>query len=352
MQQFLTDGAGRFASLENSLPSDSAKKVNKTSRKAKKQNLEQNKGDLSIAQEVIVANGYQPSPTTPVGDPAVRSADFYRNGKGTVQQNDQEINVAGGALDPSQLQPGGIDYDLVPRMIEEFDDQEASIRLYGKRPGAKDDVDLIPPYTKFILQSAQESYNERSQVVETFGDYYVFFFGQRPVIYNFTGTLLNAKNASWLNDWKFMYQNFLRGTKAVENNARIILTYGGRQIEGYILNTSNQSSASSEFGAQFSFQILVIDEKFLYFSNDFGLVVSDGKLSESQSFLELLTEGPLSSADVDRALKQAREVMQKGKNPKETGVTKADQKSAIEQDFTIDTTVGPNGNLQLPTNIA
>ena len=353
MIEFLTDGAGNFTNPVNGLGGDSAKKVKKTSRKAKKQNLEQNRGDLSIAESGIVANGYQAPPTAPIAEPDERAADFYRYGEGALEISDsgETNNVAGGEIDTRALQPGSVNYDLMPRLIEEFDDQEASIRLFGKKPGSKEEADLIPPYTKFFLQAAQESYNERNQIVETFGDYYVFFFGQRPQIYNFSGTLLNSRSSSWLNDWKFMYQNFLRGTRAVENNARIVLSYGGRQIEGYILNTSNNTVADNPLGASFSFQLLLIDEKFINFSNDFGLVVSDGKLSESQDFLQLLTEGPLSQADVDRALQQAREVMNKDAAPSEGDVLKGDRQSEISNDFGIDTQVGPNGNLTFPSGI-
>lgn len=351
MREFLTDGAGNFTNLTNGLSSDSVKKVKKTSRKAKKQVAEQRPGDLSLSQQVIVANGYQAPPTAPIAEPSERSADFYRYGKGAVEIDGEEFQLADGSLDTTQIQPGSVAYDLVPRVLEEFDDQEASIRLYGKKPGSKERVDLIPPYTKFILQGAQESYNERSQIVETFGDYYVFFFGQRPQIYNFSGTLLNSKNASWLNDWKFMYQNFLRGSKAVENNARVVLSYGGRQIEGYLLSTGNTTSGDNQFGASFNFQLLLIDEKFLHFSNDFGLIVSDGKLKESQDFLQLLTEGGLSQADVDRALQQARDVMNKESAPKESSVLKGDQQAAVSNDFGIDAAVGPNGNLNFPPGI-
>lgn len=344
-------GINTFAIPEGGSPVDSPKKVAKTPRKAKKQNAKQAKGDLSISQQVIVANGFQPSPTAPVGDPAVKSADFYRYGKGQTKVGNQTVDVAGGGVNLGQS--SSIKYDLVPRMIEEFDDQEASIRLYGKKPGSKEKVDLIPPYTKFILQSAQESYNERSQIVETFGDYYVFFFGQRPVIYNFSGTLFNAKNASWLNDWKFMYQSFLRGTKAVESSARVILSYGGRQIEGYILSTGNQTNSSSEFGVPFNFQLLVIDEKFLHFSNDFGLVLSNGKLSFSNDFLNVLTDSFGGQGDdVDRALQQARAVMNKGKNPLDSSLIKGDQKVAIESEFNTPTDISPTGNLRLATDQA
>ena len=344
-------GSEIFRDPSNALPKDSLKRVQKVIRKDKLDTQDrtfrrvEGEQELVVNEEVFVSNGYTPEPTVKIGNPEEKPADFYRNGEVVVEDVDGEItNVAGGGVTPE----AGFQYNLLPRLLEEFDDEQASIRLIGKKQGSDEIVDLIPPYTKFILQSASETYSERNQIVETFGDFYVFFFGQRPTIYNFSGTLINARNASWLNDWKFMYQQFLRGTKSIENKARILLTYGGRQIEGYVLNTSNTTVAETEKGAPFNFQVLLIDEKFIHFSNDFGLVVSDGQLTEATSFLELLTEGPLSQADVDRALSRARAVMERSVNAVLSEQPQADQLEVIENDFGVELETTQSGRLRLP----
>jgi len=326
-----------FSSANSGTLSSSLERVGKINRQTKKDVQSSQPGDLSQSNRVLVSDVAGTYPAVQEVAPEEEPADFYRYGQGTIAtDNNQTIEVAAGAINQQSQAPGGVDFSILPQTLADFDEQEASIRLVGKKQGSKKEVDLIPKWTKFILQQAAESYNERTQIVETFGDYYVFFFGQRPVIYNFSGMLINAKNNSWVNDWKFMYQNFLRGTKAVENKARIILSYGGRQIEGYILNTNNSTTADTEFGVPFSFQVLLIDEKFLNFSEDFGLVVSNGQLSEAQNFAQLLLGAGLSETDVDNALKEARAVLEKNKPPANAEKARADQTTILGETFNLD----------------
>lgn len=159
----------------------------------------------------------------------------------------------------------------------------SSIRVIGKPSDTNKTGDLIPAYTKFILESVQESHTERSQIVETFGDFYVFMFGERPPVYNFTGQLVNSKNTNWVTDFMYMYNEFLRGTRCVERNARILLTYGGRQIEGLMLNTSSQTNAAVDGAVSFGFSVVVFERKYYNFSQDMGFFTSDQSHYEEDS---------------------------------------------------------------------
>jgi len=206
-------------------------------------------------------------PTAPKLDYTDRTLDYYRSGK---------TSLTG-------------DLEAFPRAVEPYEQENtASIRVFGKPKGKNTSTDLIPAYTKFILDSVQESHTERSQIIETFGDFYVFMFGQRPPVYNFSGTLINAKNASWLTDFMYMYETYLRGTRCVDNNSVAIITYGGRQIEGLILNTANQTMAATEAGVPFQFSIVVFERRYYNFSEDmgysldkFGATVKDSKFIEA-----------------------------------------------------------------------
>ena len=142
---------------------------------------------------------------------------------------------------------------------------EATIRIIKEDTKA----DILPPYTKFILESVQEAHSERQQIVETFGDYYVFMFGERPPMYNFGGSLINSRNINWVSDFMLLYERYFRGTRCAEQKTRVLLTYGGRQIEGYMINTSNQTAASSQEAVNFSFQMIVTSRKILGVSSDF-----------------------------------------------------------------------------------
>jgi len=230
-----------------------------------------NGGSTRKVFQVYPTVGFVPTPIKEATD--IVLADWYRNGR-PVSNNDP-------GQGPRQIAPW------------EHDEKPASIRCFGlrKNPNGstpKEDVELIPAYTKFFLESAQEAHVERSQIVETFGDFFVFFFGERPPMYSFSGTLMNTKNANWVSDFKFWYDQYLRGTKCVENNARLLLTYGGRQIEGFMLNMQTQTDATMEAGVKVSFSFVVTRKTFLSFSEDFGSVVSNGITINDAKFTSLL----------------------------------------------------------------
>jgi hypothetical protein len=116
-------------------------------------------------------------------------------------------------------------------------------------------------------------------------------FGERPPVYNFSGTLVNYANVNWVTDFMFMYERYLRGTRCVERDATAVITYGGRQIEGLILNTANQTNASLEGAVQFQFSIVVFERKFFNFTADMGLSTEDGgNLVVDEAFASLLRQ--------------------------------------------------------------
>lgn len=203
----------------------------------------------------------------------------------------------------------GSEYDYHPRFIQDPEEEDvASLRLVGKSSdkSKKTDIDLIPPYSKFFLESYQEGHTERSQIVETFGEAYAFFFGERPPIYTFGGTLLNTKDINWKEDFMFYYDNFLRGTKAVELKARVILTYNLSQIEGYIMGVSTQAQAANDKGVGLSFQMLVTKRRTMSLSVDFGISEYNGSFNPDPAISKQLALGksdPEVSAAYNTAIK-------------------------------------------------
>ena len=243
------------------LPTSSLIRQGLSSRAAQLRGM--NPSDSPVEKKVIfVANGFTPPPI--VKEAQEVAADYFRFGK--------------------LSQGSGSNFEIQPKAWNplELDNDIASIRIFGKGTQGQTDKDLIAPYSKFIINGVQEAHIERSQIVETFGDFYVFFYGERPPVYNFTGTLINTRNANWVTDWNFMYDNFLRGTKCVEQKARAIVTYGGRQIDGLMLDTSNTTVAATEGGVSFQFRMVVTSRKYLGFSEDFGFVATSGGLGEQE----------------------------------------------------------------------
>jgi len=183
-------------------------------------------------------------------------------------------------------------YDRLPKTISPMDGEEpASLRVFGRnKANAKSgDVELVPPFSKFILESMQEGHSERAQIIETFGTFYVFMFGERPPTYSFSGTLINTKDINWRTDFQFYYDNYLRGTKCVENSAHLVMTYGGRQIEGFMLNFQTQTDSSLEAGVKVSFQVVVTSRLVLLNrSADFGILNKNGQQTSDSTITSLL----------------------------------------------------------------
>src|ERR1019366_7308331 len=80
----------------------------------------------------------------------------------------------------------------------------------------KTETKIVNAYSRFFLQGVTEAEQEKYQLVETFTGFYAFFYGKRPPIYRYTGTLLADPIYRWNNDMKFMYENYFRGSRATE----------------------------------------------------------------------------------------------------------------------------------------
>lgn len=258
-----------------------------TKRADQKEANNPDEGKETEKKELFPAVALGLTPTMPTEDALISSADFYRYGK-----------------------MGSNGFEIQPRTFDEFDDDKrtASIRIFGQGPKDNKARDFIPPYTKFFLDSVQEAHVERSQIVETFGQAYIFFHGERPPVYNFAGSLVNTRNANWVADFMFMYNTFLRGTRCTEMNATTILTYGGRQVEGFILGVSTTTNATIEGAVGLSFQVVITERKYLGFSNDLGYAsAGEGDLTYDAKFLAILDQvaGKVgkgtSDADVSKA---------------------------------------------------
>jgi hypothetical protein len=167
-----------------------------------------------------------------------------------------------------------------PRELGEVPDNVASIFLStqlpaGTNPNATPQGNVLNAYSRFFLQSVQESQAEKVQIVETFTDYYAFFYGKRPPIYNFAGTLLNDPNHKWTNDMMFFYENILRGSQTVALGAQAYISYDGRLVSGFLLNMNIQQDANLYKGATFSFSMLVINHTPTYFSADIATLIAN-----------------------------------------------------------------------------
>lgn len=121
----------------------------------------------------------------------------------------------------------------------------------------KGDVSYTLLYSNFFIQSISEQSVEKSQVIETFGPAFVFFFGQRPRMINVSGVLLNGADFNWRQEWWANYETHLRGTQCVSNNTKIYISYEDFVIVGYMMSSSTEQVADPNEYIPFSFQMIV-----------------------------------------------------------------------------------------------
>lgn len=114
-------------------------------------------------------------------------------------------------------------------------------------------------YSNFLIQAVTEERIEKQQVVETFGEAFIFFFGERPRVLTVQGVLLNTFDFNWESEWWHNYENYLRGTKCVEHDARVYLTYDETMVSGYIMSTNSAKNSQDKNVVSFVFQLFVTD---------------------------------------------------------------------------------------------
>ena len=121
----------------------------------------------------------------------------------------------------------------------------------------KGDVSYGPKNSNFLIQNVSTQSMEKSQIVETFGPAFVFFFGTRPRMLSVSGILLNSADFNWKNEFWYNYDNFLRGTQLVSNDTLAYLSYDDVTVTGYLMTASADQSADPNELVSFSFQMII-----------------------------------------------------------------------------------------------
>jgi hypothetical protein len=111
-------------------------------------------------------------------------------------------------------------------------------------------------WSNFIVQNITEQRAEKQQIIETFGEDYIFFFGERPRFIDVAGILINTADFDWKNEFWHNYENYLRGTKLVENNARLYLYFDDVVVEGYLLQATTSQQATMPYHLPFNFRMV------------------------------------------------------------------------------------------------
>lgn len=112
-------------------------------------------------------------------------------------------------------------------------------------------------YSNFFLQNINEERAEKQQILETFGEAFIFLFGERARLISFSGILLNTSDFNWEAEWWHNYDNYLRGTRCVENDARVFLNFDETLVTGYITAAAATKNAQDKNWVNFQFQMFI-----------------------------------------------------------------------------------------------
>lgn len=123
-------------------------------------------------------------------------------------------------------------------------------------------------YANFMLQSVTEPRMEKHQIVETFGESYIFFFGESPRFLDVTAVILNSHDFNWEAEWWENYNAYLRGTKSVELAARTYLFYDDNIVEGYILMAQAVKTSDQPLSVSLTFKLFVTNYQNISFIGD------------------------------------------------------------------------------------
>jgi hypothetical protein len=179
------------------------------------------------------------------------------NGTRARQSSGQEENTDGAAPAAVRRPHRGIQIKKdTYGTLSVFDGAGAVIPLTSSSAHLGD-PGKVNAYADFIIQKVEESRAEKSQIVETFGADYIFLYGEKPRMVRVSGLLVNTEDFNWRAQFWDNYENYLRGTKLVERNARVVLAYDERALEGYILGADALDDSNEPYQVPFSFNMFV-----------------------------------------------------------------------------------------------
>lgn len=166
-------------------------------------------------------------------------------------------------------------------------------------------------YSNFILQSVQDARMEKQQIVETFGEPYIYFFGEAPRFIDVSALLLNSFDFNWRGEWWENYNLYLRGTRLVEMGARCYLFYDDIIVEGYIVSCQAQEDADNPLSVRMGFRMFVTNYANISFIGDPSFPIHDGvvipealKVDDNTFTYQMPTDQELAANEAATYLKQ------------------------------------------------
>lgn len=214
-----------------------------------------------------------------------------------------EVKATGGSTTPVERRDYSTQFTIAELQQEQVN--MAQLRLVSLS-----EQDNIPGFIKnksyigFILTSVNESSSEKVEIIPLPGDSFTsYFFGRNPRTYSIQGILLNTKEDAWRDSFEILYEDYLRGTKAISQNRIMQLKYDNRIVTGWPLQMSMSVDSASDVYVSFSLALLVTRVDILNYSlnegikpylrrqADFGADLNKFKASDIESLTNIVRTG-------------------------------------------------------------
>lgn len=117
-----------------------------------------------------------------------------------------------------------------------------------------------PGTTNFIMQGMRWAPSEATQVIRSYGDWYLSDIGEEPDILMVSGVLLESANFPWFREWMANWEQYLRARRCIINRTTINLTIDGVTWRGYMMQCEvnrTHSFQSSWMVLPITFQIVL-----------------------------------------------------------------------------------------------
>jgi len=144
--------------------------------------------------------------------------------------------------------------------------------------------------TNMIVQRVDESRQEKQQIIETFGEDFVYYYGQRPRMITVSAMLPESEEFQYAQEFWTNYDRVLRGTKLVTRDARVFFTVAGQLFEGYLSTAQTSRTADQPRLIQLSFQMYVTHSYYLNALRHTMTIKSSESL-EGNETLEIESQG-------------------------------------------------------------
>lgn len=119
------------------------------------------------------------------------------------------------------------------------------------------DQGKVSEYSDFILQRVEDARQEKTQIIETFGEAFAYFYGEKPRFITFSGLLMNTEDFNWRAQFWHNYDLYWRGSQLVQRNARMYLAYDTVVVEGYPVSASAVDDSNDPYSVPFTISMFM-----------------------------------------------------------------------------------------------